>query len=79
MNVRVQNSSDERFKEPPFHLENEPSTVGNGLFWGLGFGVHGIYYAVTFLCMFKILSNKKLTKMSLSKTKQAFHKCFQIP
>lgn len=42
MNVRVRNSSDERFKEPHFHLENEPSTVGNGLFLGLGFGVHGM-------------------------------------
>lgn len=42
MNVRVQNSSDESFKEPAFYFENEPSTIGNGLFWGLGFGVHRI-------------------------------------
>lgn len=68
------------FKELPFHFENEPSRIGNGLMiFGLGFRVHGIYYSIVFLGVFKILRDKKLTtERSFSKIKPVSRECFQI-
>ena len=68
------------FKELPFHIANEPSRIGNGLMiFGLGFCIHGIYYTIVFLGMFKILRDKKLTtEMSFLEIKQVSHECFQI-